>query len=100
MKRKAKIETLVETFLSQKSIAIVGVSDKQERGSNQTYKKFETNGYYVYAVNPTDLPITAHSTTLPRNLIPETEAVLFLLNRLKVTEQVVQQCVNLAIRQV
>ena len=89
MKRKAKIETLVETFLSQKSIAMVGGSDKQERGCNQNYKKFKANGYHVYAVNPTDLPITAHSTTLPRNLPPKTEAV-FLLNRLKVTEQVVQ----------
>ncbi len=48
----AKIEPLVQVFLAQKKIAVVGVSDKRETGCNLGYEKFKEAGYQVYAVNP------------------------------------------------
>ena len=48
----AKIDDLVQGFLAQKRIAVVGVSDKRETGCNLNYKKFKEAGYQVYAVNP------------------------------------------------
>ena len=48
----AKIENLVQNFLAQKKVAVVGVSDKRETGCNLAYKNFKENGYQVYAVNP------------------------------------------------
>ena len=48
----AKIDTLVQDFLAQKRIAVVGVSDKRETGCNLAYTKFKDAGYNVYAVNP------------------------------------------------
>ena len=48
----AKIDNLVQDFLAQKKIAVVGVSDKRETGCNLSYKKFKDAGYQVYAVNP------------------------------------------------
>ncbi len=48
----SKIEPLVQDFLAQKKIAIVGVSDKRETGCNLAYRKFKETGYAVSAVNP------------------------------------------------
>ena len=48
----AKVDTLVEDFLAQKKIAVVGVSDKRETGCNLAYRKFKEAGYEVSAVNP------------------------------------------------
>src|SRR3990170_6583552 len=48
----SKIDTLVQDFLAQKRIAVVGVSDKRETGCNLAYRKFKEAGYAVSAVNP------------------------------------------------
>ena len=49
----AKIDTLVEDFLAQKKIAVVGVSDQRETGCNRAYRKFKEAGYEVrILVNP------------------------------------------------
>src|SRR5512139_1550010 len=42
-----KLDSLVQGFLAQKKVAIVGVSDKRETGCNDNYKKFKENGYQV-----------------------------------------------------
>jgi predicted CoA-binding protein len=52
----AKIDSMVQDFLAQKKIAVVGVSDKRETGCNLNYKKFKDNGYQVYAVIPGSCP--------------------------------------------
>lgn len=52
MKKKATIETRVETFLSRKLIAVMNVSDQRENGSNQNYQQFRADEYHDYAVNP------------------------------------------------
>ena len=48
----AKIDNMVQDFLAQKKIAVVGVSDKRETGCNLAYNKFKENGYQVFPVNP------------------------------------------------
>src|SRR3990172_9397681 len=50
-----KLDNLVQDFLAQKKIAIIGVSDKRDTGCNLTYQKFKENGYQVYAVHRIDL---------------------------------------------
>ena len=47
-----KLNNLVQNFLTQKKVAVVGVSDKRDTGCNLAYQKFKENGYQVYAVNP------------------------------------------------
>ena len=47
-----KLEPLVEDFLSQKRIAVVGVSDQRETGCNAAYRRFKEAGYEVSGVNP------------------------------------------------
>ena len=100
MKKETNIETLVQTFLAQKSIAVVGVSDKRETGCNLNYKRFKDNGYRVYAVNPHISTYDGAPCYPDLKSIAEIPDAVFMLTNPKVTEQMVQQCVNLGIKHV
>jgi predicted CoA-binding protein len=95
-----KIENLVQSFLAQKTIAVVGVSDKRETGCNLNYKKFKENGYRVYAVNPRISTYDGATCYPDLSSIPEKPDAVFMLTSPKNTEQIVQQCVDLGIKYV
>ena len=93
-----KLDILVQDFLVQKKIAIVGISDKRDTGCNLAYKKFRENGYQVYAVNPR---ITSYENDVcypDLKSIPEKVEAVFVLASPKVTDEIVQQCVELGIK--
>ena len=96
----AKIETLVQGFLSQKKIAVVGVSNKRDTGCNLVYKKFKQAGYQVFAVNPRISTFEGDPCYPDLKSIPMKPDAVFMLTNPKVTEQVVQQCVDLGIKHV
>ena len=96
----AKIDDLVQDFLSQKKIAVVGVSDKRETGCNLSYKKFKEAGYQMYAVNPR-IPAYDGATCYPDlKTIPEKPDAVFMLTNPRITEEVIRQCVDLGIKHV
>jgi len=95
-----KLETLANDFLAQKKIAVVGVSDKRETGCNLAYKNFKEKGYQVYAVNPRMTSFDGAPCYSDLKSIPEKPDAVFLLTSPKVTEQIVQQCVELGIKHV
>jgi predicted CoA-binding protein len=43
---------LIEEFLSQKKIAVVGVSRKKTKFGNAIFKELKQKGYKVYPINP------------------------------------------------
>ena len=96
----AKIDELVKDFLAQKKIAVVGVSDKRETGCNMSYKKFKQAGYQVYAVNPRITTFDGDSCYPDLKSLPEKPEAVFILASPKVTDLVVQQCVELDIKHV
>ncbi|MGD8751131.1 MAG: CoA-binding protein [Anaerolineales bacterium] len=96
----SKIDPLVEDFLAQNRIAVVGVSDKRETGCNLAYRKFKENGYTVSAVNPRITTFEDDPCYPDLGSIPEKPEAVFILTNPKVTEQVVQQCVDLGIQRV
>ena len=95
-----KLDNLVQDFLAQKKIAIVGVSDKRDTGCNLAYKKFKENGYKVYAVNPRISSYDGAACYADLKALPEKVDAVFILTSPKVTEQIVQQCVDLGIKHV
>ncbi|MBK9210313.1 MAG: CoA-binding protein [Anaerolineales bacterium] len=95
-----KIDELVKGFLAQKKIAVVGVSDKRETGCNLNYKKFKDAGYQVYAVNPRISTYDGAPCYPDLKSIPEKPDAVFMLTNPKVTEEIVQQCVDLGIKHV
>jgi len=96
----AKIDDLVKDFLAQKRIAVVGISDKRETGCNMAYTKFKEGGYKVFAVNPRIATFNGDACYPDLKSIPEKPDAVFMLTNPKVTEQVVQQCVDLGIKHV
>jgi len=96
----AKIDNLVEDFLAQKKIAVVGVSDQRETGCNLAYRKFKERGYTVSAVNPRITSFEGDPCYSDLGSIPEKPDAVFILTNPKITEQIVQQCVDLGIQRV
>jgi uncharacterized protein len=96
----SKIDNLVQDFFAQKVIAVVGVSDKRETGANRNYKTFKQHGYRVYAVNPRLSTFDGAPCYPDLKSIPEKPDAVFMLTNPRVTEQVVQQCVDLGIEHV
>lgn len=96
----AKIDPLVQDFLAQKKIAVVGVSDKRETGCNGAYHRFKDAGYAVSAVNPRISTFEGAPCYPDLKSIPEKPDAVFILANPKVTEQIVQQCVDLGIQRV
>lgn len=95
-----KIEKLVKDFLGQKKIAVVGVSDTRDTGCNLNYQKFKESGYTVSAVNPHITSFDGSPCYPDLKSIPEKPDAVFILANPKVTEQIVQQCVDLGIKYV
>jgi predicted CoA-binding protein len=96
----AKIDDLIKGFLAQKKIAVVGVSEKRETGCNLAYNKFKESGYKVFAVNPHISTFNGEPCYPDLKSIPEKPDAVFMLTNPKITEQVVQQCVDLGIKYV
>ncbi len=96
----AKIDALVRDFLAQKRIAVVGVSDQRDTGCNLAYRKFREAGYPVSAVNPRLATFEGAPCYPDLKSIPEQPDAVFILASPKVTEQIVQQCVDLGIKHV
>ena len=95
-----KIEPLVNDFLAQKKIAVVGVSDRRETGCNEAYRRFKAAGYQVYAVNPRISTFKGGPSYPDLKAIPEKPDAVFILASPKTTEQIVEQCVELGIKHV
>ncbi len=96
----AKLDNLVQDFLTQKKIAVVGVSDKRDTGCNLAYNKLKENGYKVFAVNPRITAFNGDACFPDLKAIPEKVDAVFILTSPKVTEEIVQQCVDLGIKHV
>lgn len=95
-----KIDPLVQDFLSQKRIAVVGVSEKRETGCNLAYRKFKDAGYTVSAVNPRISTFEGDPCYPDLQSIPKTPEAVFILASPRVTDVVVQQCVDLGVKHV
>lgn len=94
------IVSLVQVFLAQKTIAVVGVSDQRETGCNQNYKRFKDKGYRVYAVNPRLSTFDGATCYPDLKSIPQKPDAVFMMTSPRVTEAIVQQCVDLGIKYV
>ena len=96
----AKIDTLVQEFLAQKKIAVVGVSDNRETGCNLAYRKLKEAGYEVSAVNPRLTSFEGDPCYPDLQSIPAKPEAVFILTNPNVTEEIVQQCVDLGVKRV
>jgi predicted CoA-binding protein len=96
----ATIDDLVQDFLAVKEIAVVGISDKRETGCNLAYRTFKGAGYSVSTVNPRITTYEGAPCYPDLKSIPEKPEAVFILANPKVTDLIVQQCVDLGIKHI
>ena len=91
---------MVEEFLAQKRIAVVGVSRKKTKFGNAIYKELKQKGYQVFAVNPN---ITNHEGDIcfpDLHSVPEKlDAVVINVSPVQ-TEKVVREAKQAGINKV
>jgi predicted CoA-binding protein len=92
-----KVDPLVQEFLDQKRIAVVGVSDKRETGCNAAYRRFKEAGYKVSGVNPRLTTFEGDPCYPDLASIPDKPDAVFILTNPSVTEEIVQQCVDVGV---
>ena len=95
-----KLDTLVQDFLAQKKIAVVGVSDKRETGCNAAYQRFKEAGYTVYPVNPRLATFDGAPCYPDIASIPDKPDGVFILANPTVTEAIVRQCADRGVSRV
>ena len=96
----SKIDALVQEFLDQKIIAVVGVSEKRETGCNLAYTKFKEAGCQVYAVNPHLNTYQGEPCYPDLKSIPVKPRAVFLFTNPSVSEDIARQCVDLGVSHV
>jgi hypothetical protein len=90
----------IQSFLSKKRIAIVGVSRNPKDFSRSLYGEFVRRGYDVVAVNPGALEIDAKQCFgAVKDIVPPPDAVLVMTGAGQ-TEQVVRDCKAAGVRNV
>jgi predicted CoA-binding protein len=96
----AEIDERVGRFLQQKTVAVVGVSDKRDTGCNLAYRTFVARGYTAIPVNPRLDTYEGVPCYPDLRSIPETPDAVFILTKPETTEQLVDQCIELGIEHV
>jgi predicted CoA-binding protein len=96
----AAIDGLVKDFLAQKKIAVVGVSDRRETGCNAGYERFKQAGYTVSAINPRLTNFKGEPCYPDLKSVPGGVEAVFILASPAVTDQIVQQCVEIGVKHV
>ncbi len=96
----SKIDNMVRDFLAQKTIAVVGVSDKRDSGCNANYRRFKDAGYRVYPINPHIQSFDGDKCYSDLKSVPEKLDAVFILANPRVTDMIVQECVELGVKHV
>lgn len=94
------IDSMVNAFLAQERIAVVGVSDRRDTGCNAAYRRFREAGFQVSPVNPRLTSYQGVPCYPDLQSIPERPQAVFILANPLVTDQIVEQCVELGVKYV
>ncbi len=93
----ANIRSMVDDFLAQKRIAVVGVSDQRDTGCNTAYQRFREAGYEVIPVNPRISEYEGVTCYPNLSAIPGKPDSVFILTNPGITDQIVDECVELGV---
>ena len=97
--QSASLET-IEDFLSQKRIAIVGISRNPASDSARLFEELYRRGYDVVPVNPNTTQIEGHRCfARVQDIRPAVEAAL-LMTSPDITESVARDCAEAGIRRI
>ncbi|WP_206810902.1 CoA-binding protein [Paradesulfitobacterium ferrireducens] len=90
----------MQEFLEQESWAVVGVSADPSKYGNKVYIQLKKAGYNVYGVNPNLDSVDGDKIYPDLGALPIVPDAVSLVVPPKVTEQVVNKCIELGIKRV
>jgi predicted CoA-binding protein len=94
------MENLVQEFTNQRVWAVVGASTDPSKYGNKIFRDLRSAGYTIYGVNARGGQIDGQELYQALADLPEKPAVVDIVVPPRVTEQVVQQCVELGLTRV
>jgi uncharacterized protein len=94
------MQEATKDFLSQKKIAVAGVSHTKDDAANNIYRKLRSEGYHVFAVTPNTAVVEGDVCYPDIKAIPEKIDGVVIVTKPEVTEQIVQQCAEVGINRV
>jgi len=94
------IDSQVHEFLSQRRIAVAGISRSGKDAGNAIYKKLKETGHEVFGVNPNAKEIDGEPCYPDLASIPGGVDGVIAVTTPVVTEKIVQDCVTLGIKHV
>lgn len=97
---KRESEILIEEFLKQKKIAIVGVTETKTAPGCLVYDKMKSHGYQVYGVNPKYSTIKGDICYASLAEIPDSVDAVFVATKPEVSEKIIHECMELGISRV
>ena len=102
MKQHAErsLRVAANEFLAHRRFAVAGASRSGKAVGNAVYKKLKTQGYQVFAVNPSAEQIEGDACYPDLASIPEKVDVVFVATPPEVSASVVRECADLGIERV
>jgi len=95
-----KLPTQVSEFLSNRSIAVAGVSRDCRQPANAVYRKLRASGYRVFAVNPNTPQVEGDPCYPSIGSVPETALAVVIATHPNTAVQIVRDCAELGIHQI
>ncbi len=96
----SSLQELVESFLAQERIAVVGVRTTKPDAADSIYDKFKDNGYRVFPVNPKTKVYKGEPCYPTIEEIPGGVQAAMLVTRPELTEELVQDCYDAGVTHV
>lgn len=90
----------VQEFLSQKKLAVVGVSHTGKKFSNIVYKELKSKGFQVFPVNPKIDNLNGECCYPNLQTLPEKVGGIVVITKSTETEKVVREASSLGIQNI
>ena len=90
----ATLDEAIGDFLSQKRIAVAGVSSTRDINGNMIYRKFRDAGYQVFAINSKASSVEGDPCYPDLNSIDGGVDGVVIVTRPEDTEKIVAQCIK------
>jgi predicted CoA-binding protein len=96
-----RIEEAASAFLTNKRVAVTGVSrNGQSHGSNTVYRRLRERGYDVFAVNPNAATVEGDRSYPDLKSIPGGVQAVVIGTRPEIAEDTMRECAELGIKHV
>ena len=97
----SSLDLKVKDFLSQKRIAVAGVTRSQpNEAANLIYKKLRSTGYEVFAINPNAETVEGDPCYPALESLPSVVDGVVISTRPEITDQVIQDCIKTGVKRV